>query len=137
MANVALFWDPFKGFEDQCNTDTFVYTGQRKRKCMDKYFESDTNFYLFRKHSTFGWWFVGKAVVDLCVRHREKSVTPIWHLRFVDTDDTIRSIIDIYHQSVSAFPTYLSKEDLFCILEFESLSNQWCTGIIPFTKQTF
>lgn len=140
ITNVALFWDPSKCM-DRWNTNTLLYTGQKKMKNMDRYFDQgNTSFYIFKKHYKLGWRFVGKAVVNRRIRDRvahpirEQCVSPIWEMSFEPScafTDTITSIIDIYHRHITG---YLSKEDLFTMLEFESVLSTWSTGIVPFHK---
>lgn len=138
IINVALFWNKSSRYDDKWNSpsNTLFYEGQLKRKTMDSYFERpNTFFYIFEKKSS--WAFVGKARSNRRMKCRvmdkkhDVYVAPVWEMSFEPVSEN--AISEKIQKRDSK--KYLSKRELFDLLEFVPAFVSMTTGIIPFKKQ--
>jgi hypothetical protein len=135
--NVILFHDPAQR-KNFIHDGYLHFVGQTKQSTFDECFQQSTCFYVFSKHAVLGWMYVGKARLLRVIQERVNGVPPVYYMRIDARDEEdcmIHELIRIFHLNVSAFKTYLTKIDLFGILEWiPSVGNM--KAIVPFTKNS-
>lgn len=134
---VALFINTAGTYSqtDRILSDVVHYSGQRKRKTFDNWFEPEkqTEFFLFQRNPlrSSGWVFVGKARSECQILMRTDDNPPVWVLKVEANTVSERSEPSEAKQSEPGEPIYVSKEMVLKKCGLVSKYKSMATGIIP------
>jgi hypothetical protein len=140
---IALFWKPSLGLDHSLPNDPTIimYSGQKKRKTMDVFFENpNSSFLIFKRSKRHGWDMYGLGSVRRLVFARVPASigielrAPVWEMNVTSVNVCVQERIDNVRDcsgGTGLHGKYVSKNTLFANLNIKPLGKNTDTGIIP------